>query len=140
MAKTKIKTIRINSSLNYDPKDHPKEKNSGEILTTPGESYTVGQLLEKHRSGLMPDVNRNGIYDNPDSEEDTNPFLNPDLDLVDKQQIQEHINEVKNREQRQQKLALDKKLKSESEAKALETLKEQEKNKNLSKISDTAEQ
>jgi len=137
----KQRKISYQTSFNYDSKKFPGETNSGDTIVSPGEAYTVKELLIKHVEGTMPNITRRPIFDNPEDHEENNPFLTPDFDLVDKQEIEEHLQRVKEEELKS------KKTKASKTEKAIESVAEETansdkgelENKNLSKSSDNAE-
>lgn len=70
----------IRNNSNYEL--HSFETNSGEIITVPGQSYTVKELVIRYENGVpLPKV-KNMQYDEI-FDEDLNPMREPDFDLTD---------------------------------------------------------
>lgn len=95
-------------------------------VTVPDQAYSIQELLERHRQGILTDtgISREGFY--PDGEEEPN-FDDPDLeklsnsDLVDKQQ---YLGELQDRIDKGKKI--DAKRKSEKDKVLSQAEKERE--------------
>lgn len=79
--KTKpIKKYKFITEFSFTEKDINKEKRIGESMTIPGEAYTIAELYEKHKAGIMPDsLEKQATYQE-------NPTFNIEeksIDLVD---------------------------------------------------------
>lgn len=68
--------------------DHQGSNTYGVSKTIPNETYTIRELLNKHTSGIMPDVQRNPIYSENASHDDLDLQKANRLDIVEKQQLQ----------------------------------------------------
>lgn len=91
----KRKEKRFRNQYNYDPKiDTGFSEYKEQSMTVPDESYSIKDLLKKHRSGIPVNVERDGQYDDdPDHDDiDRTELLN--MDLAEKAEILEQQKEL----------------------------------------------
>lgn len=72
------------------------EKNTKPSETIPNDAYTIGQLLQKFTTGIMPPVNREGLYSDDDLD-DMDPTDYYDFDRVDAINLSIELSENKQR-------------------------------------------
>lgn len=129
----KIKS-RCRSVVNYDYKAEKAEYNSGELITQPGESYTIQELLAKHARGIMPPVERPVYYDNNDLD-DIDQTKRPDFDLTDADNLSYQLKSKSLQNKALKKAALKPQdLPAESETKTNDDLNDEQKQKETAKI------
>jgi len=93
--------MKIKNNWNYVPSEDLCEKGGGEIMTEPGQSYSVKQLIIRYQNGLpLPRLSQQ--YDDI-FEEDLNPFRRPDLDLTDLTEANEHIEAIRTKVEQHKK-------------------------------------
>lgn len=59
-------------------------------MTIPDQSYTIKQLLEFHKAGINPPLQKTNVYDE-EFEEEVNPMRKQNFDLTDVDNIKEDI-------------------------------------------------
>jgi len=64
-----------------------KEINLEPSLTIQGESYTIRELLKKHASGNMPDIEKEGVFQDDSNLDSMDMEKYQRLDLADRQRI-----------------------------------------------------
>lgn len=79
----KKRKYNITNQFNLNNLNVPGEINEGPSLAIPGEAYTIRELLEKYTNGVMPDIHREGQYDEEPDIDNPDMFRKPDLDLSD---------------------------------------------------------
>jgi len=93
MTKRKVK---FTSQYTYEFKPEFGEQNSGGSQTIQDDHYTVQDLLNKYTQGIMPPVEKRGVYDDPsqsDNLDDIDFTRNPNFDLSDVTDFVENVNE-----------------------------------------------
>lgn len=58
-------------------------ENNDPSVTVPGQSYTIAELIEKHRIGISPEVSKPVTYMENPTFDDVDPTADPDFDLAD---------------------------------------------------------
>lgn len=107
------KEIKFTTPYNYKSKEQDKENPDPVSMTIPGQSYTIKELVEKHRIGIIPNISNNKpqYSENPTFDIIDVTSL-PDFDLVDGTELKELIeNKIKNAKLKKE---ADDRLKSEN--------------------------
>jgi len=112
---------------NWELSIDDKEINLSPSKTIQGESYTIQELLKKHASGNMPDIERNGVYQDDENIDSMDMEKYQRLDLADRQRIASQNAESIIQKEQAIKAKHAKKATSENEVKA--KAKEQAKQK-----------
>ncbi|MBA7535645.1 hypothetical protein ES705_27903 [subsurface metagenome] len=121
-----MEKVKCKKRKKYELKKAHMEKNSGNSVTVPGQSYTVGELLEKHIQGNLPDVRRQEYYEEDPDLDNMDPTQKPDFDLADATLLQDDLNKkiVAYKKIKEEKILENKKIKEEK----LKMYEQQEKN------------
>jgi len=96
-----MKKIIINSNLNFTHRKQHLEINSQEIVSEPGHAFTIKELFERAKNGMMPSINMHdqNWEDEPDTMLDhPDPTRDPDNDIIDILTIADSV-ETKNVEE-----------------------------------------
>lgn len=89
------------TQYNYKPGVDDSEFHSGDSMTVPHDAYTVRELFQRFKSGLVPDISKDVYYDydmNDDSVfdvDDPSMYLDHDLSDIDERRLR--LSEVRSR-------------------------------------------
>lgn len=119
------KTTIMQTSRNYTCGQASYEKVSEKpSLTAPDMSYTVRQLLERFTTGIAPEVQRNGVYDENANHDNYDVTRDGDFDLADATAMKIELEARHNK--RMEELSKLEKLKADAKKKQMQKFKEWE--------------
>lgn len=79
--------MKINTSHNYDYRDHKKPANTDPSMTIPGESYTIRELIKRHSQGMTDNNQHHGEYQEEVDHNDPDIQKLQRIDMVDRNEL-----------------------------------------------------
>lgn len=82
--KTKVKTMQLRSTINFQIQEKDMEHPKGKSLTVPNDVMSIEEILERSQNGYLPPIQRAGILGTEESE-----FDDDDLEMMGRLELSE---------------------------------------------------